>query len=225
MNDPLQEALDTAARKLNELLNDRARLEQQRAGIDAEIVKWARAVDSLKVVCAGEDQGDPSDVELASYMHGKQTVKFTDGVRMVLKEHREGVTVPEIRLALLNLGFDFSKYKQQLTPIHNCLKRLEQQREVKPEKNGEGETGVIYKWVSPIERALEEQSRYYPVTGEGIINAALRLQAPLGPNHPSRKALDRFKEIRAARKRKEAPTIYENMAEMALREEGKKEKK
>jgi hypothetical protein len=175
MNDQLQEALVVATRKLNEFVAARTEIDKRRASIDARIIQWKQLVDSLRTVCADEDE-DPSDVEISSLAtkSGKQTVKFTDGVRMVLKENRGTIlAAADIREGLLNLGFDFSKYSQPLTPIHNCLKRLEEQGEVKAERTPEGQL-IGYIWISPIERALDAENSYYGATGEGIIQEWLR---------------------------------------------------
>jgi hypothetical protein len=159
MNDPLKEALVVATQKLNEFVAARGEIDKQRGAIDAQIIHWKQLVDSLRTVCADEDE-DPSDVEVSAFVEGKpgkQTVKFTDGVRMVFKQNQNTIlTAPEIRNGLLNLGFDFSKYSQPMTPIHNCLKRLEEQGEVKPEKTKDGQI-IGYKWISSIERALAEE--------------------------------------------------------------------
>lgn len=161
MSDPLKEALVVATQKLNEFVSARSEIEKQRAAIDTNIIHWKQVVDSLRTVCTDEDEEDPSDVEVSAFVEGKpgkQTVKFTDGVRIVLKQNQNTViTAPEIRAGLLNLGFNFSKYRQPLTPIHNCLKRLEEQGEVKPEKNKDGQI-IGYIWISSIERALAEDS-------------------------------------------------------------------
>jgi hypothetical protein len=154
MVDPINAALETAHQKLNQLLTDRVR-------IDKEIVEWKQLVDSLLAV-SQSDESDPSDVELGDFIArelGTKALKFTDGVRMVLSQNasrKVPISVPEIRDQLINLGFDFAKYAQQLVPIHNTLKRLEEQGEVTPLKNEEGQT-LGYKWISPIERALNEQ--------------------------------------------------------------------
>jgi hypothetical protein len=89
---------------------------------------------------------------------GKQTIKFTDGVRLVLKQNRNAIlTATDIRTCLLNLGFDFAKYSQPMTPIHNCLKRLEEQGEVMAKKTKDGQV-IGYTWISSIERALAEDT-------------------------------------------------------------------
>jgi hypothetical protein len=210
MNDPLKEALVVATQKLNEFATARAEIDKQRATIDAEIIHWKQLVDSLRIVCADEDEEDPSDVEVSAFNEGsagKQTVKFTDGVRMVLREKRDVIlAAPDIRIGLTNLGFDFSKYRQPLTPIHNCLKRLEEQGEVKAEKTAGGHT-IGYKWISPIERALDDENSFYAATGEGVANSYARLfkqplSAGIGPNHPLRKLRSDAKMAREEAKKK-----------------------
>jgi hypothetical protein len=171
---PLRESLVVATQKLGEFVSARAEIDKQRVAIDAQIIHWKQLVDSLQTVCANEDE-DPSDVEVSAFVEGKpgkQTVKFTDGVRMVFKRNQNAtLTAPEIRNGLMNLGFDFSKYSQQLTPIHNCLKRLEEQGEVKAEKTPVGAI-IGYKWISSIERALaEEPLSFAEATGEYLISA------------------------------------------------------
>jgi hypothetical protein len=160
---PLKEALVVATAKLNEFVAARAEIDKQRAAIDTNIVRYKQIVDSLKTVCPDEEEenDDPSDVVISSLMAGtggRQKVKFTDGVRMVLREYRHtAVTAPEIRDGLTNLGFEFHKYRQPLTPIHNCLKRLEDQGEVKRIETEDGQT-LGYRWISPIEQALAEET-------------------------------------------------------------------
>lgn len=154
----LKKTLVIASNTLDKFVAARADIDKQRAEIDKNIIHWKMLVDSLRPFCSDDDEEDPSDVEVSAFVEGgKQKIKFTDGVRIVLKQHRDApITVPDIRMGLLNLGFDFSKYRQPLTPIHNCLKRLEEQGEVKPEKTNDGQI-VGYKWVSSIERALAEE--------------------------------------------------------------------
>jgi len=155
MIDPINSALEAAHQKLNKLLVERSR-------IDREIVDWKRVIDSLMAV-SENDEGDPSDVEVSTLAaeSGRTTIKFTDGVRMVLRQNANRdvpISVPEIRDQLTNLGFNFAKYAQPLVPIHNTLKRLEEQGEVSPLKNEQGQT-LGYKWISPIERALYDDAR------------------------------------------------------------------
>ena len=169
--DPINGALELGHKKLTELLTERSK-------IDKEIVEWKRVIDSLLAVSQGEDT-DPSDVQVSAFLEnevGIKIIKFTDGVRMVLRQNASRtvpISVPEIRDQLINLGFDFAKYAQPLVPIHNTLKRLEDQGEVSPIKSVEGQT-LGYKWISPLERALKDG--WTQSMGENIL--ALRAGIP-----------------------------------------------
>jgi hypothetical protein len=214
LDDPIQAFLKEAQKKLNEVTTVRADLDkdyaEKRADIDAQILKWKRAIDGVMAVAESE-QDDPADVEVSAFVEGKagqQRVKFTDGVRLCLKQRGGKLTsVPEVRDGLVNLGFDFGKYAQPLVPIHNCLKRLAEQGEAMIVKN---ETGQIigYKWISPIERALDDENIFYAATGEGTNQLK---PFGIGPNHPLRKSRN--------------PNFYEVAADMALREKEKEENK
>jgi hypothetical protein len=57
---------------------------------------------------------------------------------------------------LVECGFDFSRYKQKLVPVHNAMRRLEEQREVRAIKNDQGRVKG-YQWIAPIERAFLEE--------------------------------------------------------------------
>jgi|SRR5580704_416568 hypothetical protein len=173
MADPINNALEAAYKKVSDLLAERSR-------IDKELVGWKRVIDSLMAVSEGEDASDPSDVQVSALgkPSGKTTIKFTDGVRMVLQQnqHREvPISVPEIKAQLINLGFDFSKYAQPLVPVHNCLKRLEEQREVSALKNEQGQT-LGYKWVSEVERAFRLPFGHGEATGGWISGQVNRLE-------------------------------------------------
>jgi hypothetical protein len=169
--DPINAAIKTANERLAKLLADRAKT-------DKDIVEWKRVLESLSAVSESSEDADPSDVEVSAFVENKPatlTIKFTDGVRMVLRQNASRTTpisVPEIREHLINLGFSFAKYTQPLVPIHNTLKRLEEQGEVSHYKNEQGQT-MGYKWISPIERALSEDSPvgYGEATGESVVNA------------------------------------------------------
>jgi hypothetical protein len=164
---PTQAFLKEAHKKLNEVTTARARLdtdyEKKRADIDAQILKWKRAIDVVMAIAESE-QGDPSDVEVSGFVEGKpgrQTIKFTDAVRLCLKQQGgKLISVPEVRDGLVNLGFDFGKYAQPLVPIHNCLKRLTEQGEAMTVKNEAGQV-IGYKWISPIEQAVAEEYPNY----------------------------------------------------------------
>jgi len=151
MTDPIQEALAKARTKLTELVSERTR-------IDKEIVDWKRVADSLTVV-AEERSGElPTDLDLrvSPQIATAMKLSFTDAIRNVLQIFNCPLAAPTIRDRLLEMGFDLSKYKQELVPIHNTLRRLEEQGEVRTVKNEQGQT-VGYQWMSPLQRALAEK--------------------------------------------------------------------
>jgi hypothetical protein len=188
MVDPINSVLETAHQKLGQLLAERSK-------IDKAIVDWKRVIDSLLAVSESED-ADPSDVEVSAFVGnetGTRRIKFTDGVRLVLRQNASReipISVPEIREQLINLGFDFAKYAQPLVPIHNTLKRLEDQREVFPIKNDQGQT-LGYRWISPIERALNEENvQPYANAYAGLVSGEMSTSldaTPLPADHPLRK--------------------------------------
>jgi hypothetical protein len=174
--DPIPAFLKEAQKKLNEVTTARADLDKnyakKRADIDALILKWKRAIDGVMAIAESE-QSDPADIEVSAFVDGKagrQTIKFTDAVRLCLKQRGDKpASAPDVRDRLINLGFDFGKYTQPLVPIHNCLKRLADQGEAEAVKNSDGQI-VGYKWISPIEQAVAEEypANFYDVLGSGV---------------------------------------------------------
>jgi hypothetical protein len=154
------------------------------------------------------DASDPSDVELSDFIAnelGTKALRFTDGVRMVLRQSASRevpISVPEIRDQLINLGFNFAKYAQPLVPIHNTLKRLEEQGEVSPIKNEQGQT-LGYKWISPIERALasEGSTRTANAYADIFRSPAMqeKVRAAIGNPTSVNAARERFKQAHDAR--------------------------
>jgi len=148
VTDPIQNALTKAKTKLDQLVSERTRIEK-------EIVDWKRVVDSLTAVSEEPSDELPADVNVGAALSSLLTLKFTDGVRTVLEAAGGTLTAPQIRDHLVNLGFDFSKYKQELVPLHNTLKRLEEQGEVKAVRDVSDRV-VRYQWIPAIQRALAE---------------------------------------------------------------------
>jgi hypothetical protein len=163
-SDPINAALEAAHEQITKLLSHRFEIEE-------EIIRWTQVRDSLLAVVETESE-DPSDVEVSAFVDGKAgkaTIKFTEGIRKVLRETASRpipISVPEIRERLTNLGFNFAKYSQPLVPIHNALKRLAEQGEVGAIKNEQGQT-LGYRWISPVERALKSGSSPYGEISSG----------------------------------------------------------
>lgn len=168
-SDPFGPAIEAAQAKIEKLLEERASLDKRRTEIDASIIGFKRAIDSLLAIYESETEEDQSEVETSvlGAPNGRQKLKFTDAIRLVLRQNSSEeipISVPEIRAQLLNLGFSLDKYRQPLVPVHNTLRRLVEQHEVEHVKNADGQI-VGYKWISPIERALVEDANFYDVVG------------------------------------------------------------
>jgi hypothetical protein len=154
--DLIHDALAQARKNLDELVAERTR-------IDREIMNWKRVVHSLAAVSGEHGDETPADVRLFSdpKLTPLLNLKFTDAIRNALASVDGYISAPAIRDQLNDLGFDFSKYKQELVPIHNALKRLEEQGEAQAVKNEQGQT-LGYRWISPIARALAEEGMHGP---------------------------------------------------------------
>ena len=162
----IKKTLEHAEKTLEKLLRERGR-------IDRQIIDWKRVIDSL-IAVSEEVSGElPPDVEVTvvgQFVGPNESMSddpskhvksppirfnFTDSIRELLQQRESSkfVRVPEIRDELLEWGFDFSKYKQELVPVHNALKRLVEQGEARPVKNKRGRL-VGYQWIGPVERAI-----------------------------------------------------------------------
>jgi hypothetical protein len=65
---------------------------------------------------------------------------ISDAIRKVLSASKIPLSVPEIRSALENYGFDFSSYANAGAVIHNTLARLVKQGELTVVQNPAGQT-------------------------------------------------------------------------------------
>ena len=159
MADKIKSALTEARTKLGDLMVERKRLDQ-------EIIEWKRVVDSLSAVSEEVSEEIPPDLEIISTacytrdpsIRSSHTtrIKFTNAVREILRlQHPKVLRVPAIRDYLMDWSYDFSKYKQELVPVHNALKRLQEQGEAKAIKDKRGRL-IGYQWIEPFERAMED---------------------------------------------------------------------
>jgi hypothetical protein len=138
-------ALDKAREELTGLLT-------QRQEIDRRIMNVQRSIEGLAALC--DESTDISDVlSSISHIEVSPMVGLTAAIREILKGARKPLAPTEVRDELTRMGFDVEKYKQEMVPIHNTLKRLEENVEIFPVKNAEGKT-IAYKWIQPEARIL-----------------------------------------------------------------------
>ena len=146
MKDPLKDALAAAKLKLQVL-------QDQREKIEREIVEWKRVFDSLSAVT--EDVPDDVLIKIADDVP-KLPLGFTESIRVALSLHKDAyLSAPMIRDLLIRQGFDFSRYKQELVPVHNTLKRLVEQGEAIAVMDKNGQIAG-YKYVDPVMRVLSQ---------------------------------------------------------------------
>ena len=92
------------------------KLAQQRADLDRRMAQLAQTIGSLNRLC-----GFTPNVSFG----------LTDACRMVLNAAGHPLTAIEVRQSLEAMGFDVSKYSNDLAPIHTVLKRLTESDEVR----------------------------------------------------------------------------------------------
>jgi hypothetical protein len=151
-----QKALSAAKASVARLRRERRELAKRDEKIARELAEWQKVIDAFSATLEVVTEELPEDVAISSDDQGispQFTLTFTNGVRYALETSRH-LTVPEIRDILVGLGFDFSKYKQELVPIHNTLKRLEEQGEARRVETRDSRRA--WTWVSPLERARKE---------------------------------------------------------------------
>jgi hypothetical protein len=93
------------------------RLRRERAALDAQIEKLERIELALRGVSEAKRKTDLSSI--------------TEVVRTAVKGASQPITPPELRDAMLALGFNKRKYSQFLASLHVILKRLVKNGEVR----------------------------------------------------------------------------------------------
>jgi hypothetical protein len=122
-------------RALEEARSEMVRLIQQRSEIDAKLSKLKHTVDALSALCE-QPVSEPATPALTSAQI--DDLGITDAIRKVLTDSKLPLTAPQIRDALVNLGIDVSQYASILTVIHNTIKRMTKQGEIREVKTSAG---------------------------------------------------------------------------------------
>jgi hypothetical protein len=117
---------DSFLRALGDAKSEMFRLIAQRQEIDLKLAKLKQTVDALSSLC---DRPVP-EIELRPQSALTAAIGLTDAMRKVMSDAKLPMTVPQIRDALLDLGYDVNQYASGLTVIHNTINRLEKQGEL-----------------------------------------------------------------------------------------------
>ncbi len=155
-----KKALDAAQKEIIEQL-------KKRQEIDKRIVSLKRTIDGLTAICDEIGMVLPPDLTIPPDL--EQRDSLTESILKVLSESTIGLTPTQVRDALIKIGFNVERYKQEMVPIHNTLKRLVAAGTVAAIKDQQGKT-VSYRWVSPIARALAMDPLPYGPNRNSIAN-------------------------------------------------------
>ena len=123
--DDYRRALETAIREYETLM-------RQRGEIDERIAQLKQTIGSLTRLC-----GLTATVEWG----------LTDACRLVIRNAGRSLSAIEVRDRLASIGFDLSRYSNELASIHTVLKRLNQAGEVHLVPRAKGKQAVM--WVRP----------------------------------------------------------------------------
>src|ERR1043166_9550260 len=123
----------SALEKLRELLREEAEVTEQ-------ISHWGPIVEQLAKLA-----GETLDAEIASRINElKQEMGLTEAIRWVFRQPLMlPLTPTQVRDRMAEMGYDLSKYKHVMPPIHNTLKRMKEAGEIK-EVDGIGGIGRAF---------------------------------------------------------------------------------
>jgi hypothetical protein len=142
---------DETASKMYESARDRLRdLLRQETEIKDQITHWGPIVEQLARLT-----GEPVDPDIASRINelkqaeageagAGQEMGLTEAIRWVFRQPLIlPLTPTQVRDRMAEMGYDLSKYKHEMPPIHNTLKRMKEAGEIR-EVEGLGGIGRAY---------------------------------------------------------------------------------
>lgn len=142
---------DETALKMYESARDRLKeLLRQEIEIKEQISHWGPIVEQLAKLT-----GETIDPDIASRINelkqsqesdagAGQEMGLTEAIRWVFRQpHILPLTPTQVRNRMAEMGYDLSKYKHMMPPIHNTLKRMKEAGEIK-EVDGIGGIGRAF---------------------------------------------------------------------------------
>src|SRR5229473_3559007 len=165
VTDDYKRALDAAVREYEDL-------GRQRAVLDARLTQLAQSIGTLCKLCG---------------LVPAMPWGLTDACRTVLRNAAIPMSPTEVRDRLFGIGFDLSKYSNELAAIHTVLRRLNDSGEVRfiaaPGKH-------LYRWNAPqrVVAVGPEVAEYLRQSG------TLHVSKPSGQSPPKRGKKEKEKE-------------------------------
>jgi hypothetical protein len=117
-----KQALDEARSELSSLM-------KQRADLDDRIARLNHSIAGLAALC------DETDYVAAIAAGNTVEEGLSDAIRGIVRSSVMPIAAPAIRDQLVVEGFDPDRYANFLTVVHNTLRRLEKQGEVRMVRN------------------------------------------------------------------------------------------
>ena len=127
---------DDYRRALEAAVKEYEGLGEERRRVDQRLGELAQTISTLSRLC-----GFASTVQWG----------LTDACRSVLRYGGHAMTPIELRDRLTSIGFDMSRYANDLAAVHTILKRLNEAGEVRFITNGAGAKSYI--WEKPAKAA------------------------------------------------------------------------
>ena len=119
-----KQAFDKAIEELTETMSQREKLDNEREQVDRRIVKIRSGLDGLATLCGKTPESLREEYPQLFPNEIAPDVGLTDAVREVLKSTRYFSSPVLVRDKLKEIGYDLSKYTNELANIHTVLKRL-----------------------------------------------------------------------------------------------------
>jgi len=182
------DALNKARQELDDLLI-------QRAEMDGRISQLEVTINGLAALCDPTDyyQGTPHPPLDAS-------AGITDAIRMVLNQSHTAMTAPQIRDALLDMGYDTSRYASILTVIHNTIKRMNDQGEIFIVQNSGRFVGWRYRTAPPPPGDNDLPNPFGRTLGEMLKEPQTPLER-FKQAHKAKTAGEQLRDLNAIRER------------------------
>ena len=145
---------DETASKMYESARDRLReLLRQETEIKSQISHWGPIVEQLARLTGETVDPDISrrinelkqaEADGAGVSGAGQEMGLTEAIRWVFRQPLMlPLTPTQVRDRMAEMGYDLSKYKHEMPPIHNTLKRMKEAGEIK-EVEGLGGIGRAF---------------------------------------------------------------------------------
>lgn len=138
-----------------------AALEQQRQAIDMEIAALEQSIRAFEPLVNGPALGTPNESTAWGLPGTYSDIGLTNSIRVAIKASTGPLEPTEVRDTILHKGFDLSGRSNAMANIHQVLRRLVAQREVREVTRGDGKTR--YEWIEEPphkDSPLKKSGRY-----------------------------------------------------------------